>query len=184
MMWAVITLVGVVLIVLVGKVLFPSDRGRAAKLMDTYRQLTPEKLAAVADDELVDAVVGNLLAKAEDANKDAYAVIPTLGQERCAVYSLWLLQKELETGDAAALRQSGQFGFTELAADALDFLELSEAAEALRDYLQTASETSIATVKDTLADDAVNRCLVELIRTHEDAFCDEDGVVSATKIGG
>ena len=173
MIWLGITLVGVVLIVLVGKVLFPKEHGRAAQLMATYRRLTPETLAGVADEELIDAVVGNLLAKAEDARRDAYAVIPTLGTERCAVYSLWLLQKELEAGDATVLRQSGQFGFTELAADALDFLELSEAADALREYLQTASDASIGTVKAALADDAVNRRLVALIRAHAEAFCEE-----------
>ncbi len=181
MLWIALMIVGLVLIVLIGKVFFPADGSRSAKLMATYRRLTPDTLEALADDDLIDAVIGNLLAAAEDAKKDAYAVIPTLGQARCAVYSLWLLQKELQGDDPTVLRRAGQFGFTELAADAFDLLSMPEAAVALRDYLQTAADASIAAVRDAVADNAVNQKLIELIRSDPAAFCNEDP--NAAKIG-
>jgi len=173
MMWLVLFIVGLVLILLVRKVLFPTNQSRVTRLMNTYRHLTPALLAETEDAELIDAVVANLLAKAENSRKDAYALIPTLGQERCAVYSLWLLQKELEAGDPAVLRESGRFGFTELASDALDFLSMPEAAQALRRYLQTADAADMAIVQQTLADQAVNAQLIALIRSEPAAFCDE-----------
>ena len=171
-MWIAVFLVGIVLLLCVGRLLLQKDGSNAAKLMNTYRFMTKELLDGTPDDELIKAVVANLLAKAEDARRDAYAVIPTLAQERCAVYSVWLFQNELASEDASVLRQSGHFGFSELAADGLDLLNFPELAATLRDYLQTADDALAASMTATVKATDLDGALVAFIRDHADAFCD------------
>ncbi len=172
--WTIVFIAAIVLVIVLGRVLVRKDGSNAAKLMGTYRVMTKERLDSTPDEELVKAVVANLLAKAEDARMDAYAVIPTLSQERCAVYSVWLFMRELQSGDPTALRQSGQFGFSELAADGLDLLGFETVAADLRDYLQTADDARVTAMQDALQTADVDGALVELIRSHADAFCDEN----------
>lgn len=174
MPWLLLFMAALLLLLLLKKVLFPADSSRAAKLMTAYRHMTPELLEKTPDGELVSAVVGNLLAKAEDARLDPYAVIPTLSQERCAVYSIWLLLRELQSNTPANLRQSGQFGFSELAADGLDMLEMPTVAADLRDYLQTADDTRIESIKTALEQADINRRLIDCIRNSPASFCDND----------
>lgn len=172
MIWIAVFILAFILLFLLGRVLFPKDHSSAAKLMSTYRVMTRELLDGTADDQLVKAVVANLLAKAEDARMDAYAIIPALSQERCAVYSVWLFMRELQSGDPAALRQSGQFGFSELAADGLELLGFGALAASLRDYLQTADDICANDMIDTLKTTDLNKALAEFIRDHAEAFCD------------
>ncbi len=174
MIWIAVFCLGFLLLFLLGRILFPRDNSNAAKLMNTYRHMTRELLDDTPDDQLVKAVVANLLAKADEAKLDAYAVIPALSQERCAVYSIWLFQNELKSGDPAALRQSGQFGFSELAADGLELLGFDALAADLRDYLQTADDARANAMLDALRAIDLNAALVECIRDHADAFCDGD----------
>lgn len=173
MIWIAVFVLAFVLLFLLSRVLFPKDNSGAARLMNTYRVMTRELLDSTPDDQLVKAVVANLLAKAEDARLDAYAVIPALSQERCAVYSVWLFMRELQSGDPAALRQSGQFGFSELAADGLELLGFDDLAASLRDYLQTADDACVAAMKTALDTADVNAALIGFIRDHADAFCDD-----------
>ncbi len=172
MIWIAAFAVGIALLLLLGKTLFPADRSNAAKLMNTYRRLTEEQLAAVPDTDVVTAVVSNLLAKCEDQRCEPYALIPTLSRQRSAVYSIWALQKELACGEASHLRRSEQFGFSELAADALEWLECADAAKALRDYLQTADTAQIDALKEALTACAVDEKLIALIRNEPAMFCD------------
>ncbi|MBR5134378.1 MAG: hypothetical protein IKV35_02150 [Clostridia bacterium] len=173
MMWIPAFILGLLLLVLVGRVLFKPDNSKSAQLMKQYKHMTRELLDGTADEDLATAVASNLLAKAEGSRKDAYSLIPTLGEERCAAYSIWLWMRELEKGDAESLRASGQFGFSELAADGLDSLGLTELAAALRDYLQTADDTLVDTMKRDIAEQDVPAKLAAYIRDHADAFCDE-----------
>ena len=174
MLWIILFIVALALLFVMQKVLFPADGSAAAKRLATYRHMTPALLAATPDDELVTAVASNLLAKAQDERRDPYAVIPLLSRERCAVYSVWLFMKELEEGDPSHLRSQGQFGFSELAADALDLLDCGDAATYLRDYLQTADEMHVEALRTFLKETDVNALLVELIRKCPDEFCDSE----------
>ncbi|MBQ3094653.1 MAG: hypothetical protein IJC52_05710 [Clostridia bacterium] len=174
MLWIVLFIVALALLLVMRGVLFPADSSTAAKRMATYRHMTPALLGETPDDELVTAVVSNLLAKAQDERRDPYTVIPLLSRERCAVYSVWLFMKELEAGDPSHLRSQGQFGFSELAADALDLLDCGNAATHLRDYLQTADEADVAALRAFLRETDVNALLVELIRKCPDEFCDDE----------
>lgn len=173
MLWLLIFVVGLLLIVLLRRVLFTKDTSRSAQLMQTYRHLTADVLEAIPDEELVAAVVANLLAKAEAENRDPYAVIPTLSQERCAVYSIWAVMRELQSGDPESLRYTGQFGFSELAADGLDMLGMPDAATALRDYLQTAEERSLCALSEAFDREDIAAKLVTFIRDNAVGFCDE-----------
>lgn len=174
MLWLLIFVAAVALLLLLRRVLFPQDGSNAAKLMNTYRVMTRERLDGTPDDQLVKAVVSNLLAKAEDAGVDAYAVIPALSQERCTVYSVWLFMHELQSGDPTALRRSGQFGFSELAADGLELLGFDTVAASLRDYLQTADNACVKAMNEALSLTDLNAVLVEFIRDNAEAFCDGD----------
>lgn len=171
--WIAAFIVGIALILVCGKYLFPADRSRAAKLMKKYAHLTPAQLAAVPDDEVIEAVVSNLLAKCDDQHCDPYALIPALSRERCAVYSIWVLQKELGT-DPTHLRRSEQFGFSELAADALDWLSFPAVAAAVRTYLQTADDAAVADLREAFAAGTVEARLISLIREVPAAFCDTE----------
>lgn len=172
MLWLLIFIAALALLLVLKKTLFPTDSSHAATLMTAYRHMTPELLAQTPDEELVSAVVANLLAKAEDAKLDAYAVIPALSRERCAVYSVWLWLRELQSGDPCALRREGQFGFSELAADGLELLELPSVAADLRAYLQTADDIHVQAMRDALQVCDISASLVDLIRSTPAAFCD------------
>ena len=98
----------------------------------TYAQLDEDKLAAVEDDRLVNAVAANLMAKLDKRHPDAYATIPLLSHGRCMVYSVWLLCNELDQAGFEELFASPSGEFTELAANALSELGAPRCAEALR----------------------------------------------------
>ena len=171
--WIAAFIVGFALLLICGKYLFPADRSRAGMLMKTYRHLTPSQLEEVADEDVIEAVVSNMLAICEDRRCDPYALIPGLARERCAVYSIWLLKKELDA-DPTHLRRSEQFGFSELAADALEWLSFQTEAAALRDYLQTADDAHVATLRDAIASGAIETALISLIRELPAVFCGEE----------
>ena len=171
--WIAAFVVGMVLLLVCGKYLFPADHSRAGKMMKTYRHLSPAQLESVPDGEVIEAVVSNLLAICEDRRCDPYALIPGLARERCAVYSIWLLKKEL-AADPTHLRRSEQFGFSELAADALEWLSFTDAAEAVRRYLQTAEEADVARLRDAFATEEVDNRLIALIREYPTVFCGEE----------
>lgn len=65
-------LVLVFMALLVGLYLWGSSRRekttRADELQNTYRDMTEDKLSAVPDDQLVDAVIANLMAKLDPAS--------------------------------------------------------------------------------------------------------------------
>jgi len=172
-MWIVLMIAALILMLWFGRTFLRPDDSKAAKLMKTYAHLTKETLEALPDEELVTAVVSNLLAKAESEKKNPYIVIPKLSAERCAVYSIWLFDKQLASEAPEALRHSGQFGFSELAADGLDFLEQPALATMLRDYLQTADDKLIDAMRESINDTPLQPILVNLIRSDISVFCDE-----------
>ncbi len=172
MFWIPAMVIGVVLVILIGRVLLRPDGSRAAKLMKTYKTMTPALLDATPDEELVTAVVSNILALAEDNKTDPYRLLSSLSQGRSDVYSVWLFLRELEAGDPESLRRSEQFGFSELAVNALRMMEQNTLADALNDYLQTADPALVDTMKTTVAAGDVPALLVAMIRSDPDSFCD------------
>ena len=84
-----------------------NDDSRSAKLMKKYKTLTPELLADTADDELVEAIVAHVLAKASEARKpNPGFTLSKMPQPYTVVYSIWAVCKELAHGDYAALTRT------------------------------------------------------------------------------
>lgn len=172
MLWIPAMAVGIVLVIVIGRILLRPDGSRAAALMKTYKTLTPAQLSDIPDEELVTAVVSNILAKAEAEKTDPYRLLPTLSQERSDIYSLWLFLRELEAGDPSCLRRSEQFGFSELAVNALRMMEQEALADALDRYLQTADEALPDTMRTLVAEQGLPALMVAMIRSNPDSFCD------------
>lgn len=105
---------------------------RAARLGRLYRELDENKLAGIPDEELVDAVVANLLEKQDRRRPDPYHTIPLLSRGRTAVYSIWLICKELDEGSFENLYAGPSAVFDELAADGMDLIGAPRCAAALR----------------------------------------------------
>lgn len=121
---------------LVGMYLWGNRRrdqeSRAARLGRLYKELDEEKLAAVPDSEVVEAVVANLLEKQDRRRPDPYHTIPLLSRGRAAVYSVWLICKELDKGSFEDLYTGPSAVFDELAADGLELVGAPRCAAALR----------------------------------------------------
>lgn len=98
------------------------QESRAARLGRLYKELDEEKLAAVPDSEVVEAVVANLLEKQDRRRPDPYHTIPLLSRGRAAVYSVWLICKELDKGSFEDLYTGPSAVFDELAADGLELV--------------------------------------------------------------
>ncbi len=157
-----------------------SQAGKADRLQAAYRRLTRPLLDSIPDEELVDAVAANLLAKLDKRKPDAYKVIPTLSRGRCAVYSVWLTLHEVESGGLAAYLSSPSGQFLTLAADGCELVGASGCAAALR-------EAAARPLDPTEADDLQARFLAaasaehpldgcrEYIRDNPGDFVDEEG---------
>ena len=102
------------------------------ELEQKYKELDRQRLDALPDEELLKAVVSNLLAKLDKRKPDPYRDIPLLSRGRCVVYSIWLVCHEVESGGFRALYAGGAGGFAELAADGLDLIGAPRCAAALR----------------------------------------------------
>lgn len=98
---------------------------------EQVRVLTADKLAAIPDDQLVDSVIRNLLAKLDEHRPDPYRDIPLLGEGRCAVYSVWVIEHEWRAGGFGALLRGTSAKFVPLAADGLRLLGATACAEQL-----------------------------------------------------
>ncbi|MCI8554749.1 MAG: DMP19 family protein [Clostridiales bacterium] len=114
-----------------------SRRTPADEWMKRYALLDRALLDATPDEELVNAVAGNLLARLDSRHPDPYREIPLLSPGRCAVYSIWLICHELEEGGFEGLYAQGSGGFVELAADGLDQIGAPDCALAVRRVCET-----------------------------------------------
>ena len=80
---------------------------RATKLMKKYADLTPETLAAVSEDEAVEAVVSHVLAQAADMRRaDPVKVLADKPHGFTVVYSVWAVCKEMAAGSFALLKKT------------------------------------------------------------------------------
>ncbi|MCL2488364.1 MAG: hypothetical protein FWE80_06745, partial [Oscillospiraceae bacterium] len=133
----------IVLFVLIGLIggyiLYLSRRhpGADPDKLDKYRTLTPELLAAVPDDELVEAVIANILAKLHPRRPDPYREIPAMTQGRCSVYAVWLIGRELDDSDFEQVRLGPSARFFDFAAEGYALLGASRCEAIIRKSLET-----------------------------------------------
>lgn len=106
------------------------------------------------DDQLVDAVIANLMAKLDPHHPDPYRTIPMLSHGRCVVYSVWLLCRELDNAGFEELLESPSSAFCALGADGFDTLGAVRCAEAVRAALRTEEEEELAERTPTSGGDA------------------------------
>lgn len=115
------------------------DESRSAKLMEKYATLTADNLAATPDEELVEAVVAHVLARAAESRRpDPVAELAVLPQPFTVVYSIWAVCKEMADGSYAAMKRATRH----VVDAAVDGLPVVGAA---------ASSAALATLRDTHA---------------------------------
>ena len=124
------------------------DESRAAKLMKKYATLTEENLASTPDEELVEAVVANVLSHAAESRRpDPSMELTVMPQPFTVVYSIWTVCKELARGDYKALTHTATREMVQPAIDGLPVVGASATAAALtalRDAYEKKADTAEA----------------------------------------
>ncbi|MBQ9414150.1 MAG: hypothetical protein IJU16_03380 [Clostridia bacterium] len=171
--WIIALLVAFVLLFLLQQVLFGRrSKSRADQLMAQYGTLTKPQLEALPDGEVIDAVIGNLLAKTDDKTLPAYAVIPALSRGRSAVYAVWLFLCELNANSLAAFCSGNDRGFAELAADGLSLFQCEKTAALLKAALETKDGSQTAALVEAVKEERPDRQMIAYIRALPEDFCD------------
>ncbi len=176
------TLIAIVAVIIIAVYLYFLDKKAksdpVAALCKTYAVMTEELLASVPDDELVRAVAANILSKQDKKHPDPALQLSLLSRGRAAVYSVFLLCRELETQDFGMLIKSPSYRYTETAADGLERIGATNSATALRAAMRTAEEETplweaVTTVfrEAVAAEDPLSLC-VRYIRENPDEFVD------------
>lgn len=149
---------------------------RASRLMKTYAVMTQEKLDAVPDGELVDAVVSRILAKAEQSHRpDPIVTLASLPNDNTVVYTVWVICKELAVSDYETMMKTAAKDFADLAKNAFDAIGAAQCAQDWQ-TLHTAEKKTVA-MQDALRLTIQTECPLtlceEYIRDHAQAFIDE-----------
>lgn len=178
--WKQILLLAVVIVLLLlarqlGK--RRGEDGRAARMMKKYAVMTREKLEAIPDDELPDAVVCRVLAKAEQQHRpDPVKVLADLPHGSTVVYSVWAVCREMAADDYAALRHSATENVADLAAESFSVIGAADCAAAwqtLREANGDTGEAEQAFRSAVQRECPLARC-AEYIRDHADDFLDDE----------
>ncbi len=149
----------------------PRKKTRAEELQEQYKVLTPALLAETPDEQLVTAVVANLMGKLPRRRPDPLMTFPKLGRGRCVVYFVWLMMKEIEHNGVAALKSKGSARFNDLGLEGLKAVEAVETAAAVEAFL-TADGRPDAVITAIENEQPLTR-LAEYIRLNPTEFTDE-----------
>ncbi len=178
------TLVLIALAIIIAVYLFFLEKrtksDAAAALCKKYAVMTKDLLASVPNEEVVQAVVSNLMNKQDKRRPDAAAQLPLLSRGRAAVYSVWLLCNELETMEFDEFFRSPSRRFAEPAIDGLERIGAANSATALRAALRTAEDdtetplwAAVTTVfREAIAAEQPLLLCVQYIRENPDEFLD------------
>ena len=102
------------------------------ELMEKYAFLSKETLQNLPDEQVMQAVVANLMAKDDPARPDPYGVVASQTRGRRVVYTAWIVCHEMEAVGAAKLLSGRSAKFIELGIDAFDTLGALACADACR----------------------------------------------------
>lgn len=149
----------------------PRKKTRAEELQEQYKVLTEEMLASIPDEQLVTAVVANLMGKLPRRRPDPLVTFPKLGRGRCTVYFVWLMMKEIEHNGVAALKSKGALRFNEMGLEGLKTVEADETANAVEAFLETDGHPDA--VLDAIEKEQPLSRLAEYIRLNPAEFADE-----------
>ncbi len=172
-----VLLVGIVALYIWGNHYKVRD-SRAEMLQRKYAVLDREKLAAIPDEELIEAVVANIMAKTDKKRPDPYRTVTQQSHGRNAVYCVWLISKELDAGSFEELREGPSAAFLELAGDGFEAVGSPGCAAAVRGALTAETEEARAELHADFLEQAeveqpLQKC-VEYIRDNPTEFVDED----------
>lgn len=144
------------------------DDSRSARLMKKYKTLTAELLADTPDDELVEAVVANVLADASESRKpDPLYTLSKRPQPYLVVYSIWAVCKELARGDYAALTHTATRAVVQDACDGLPVIGAPQTAEALNNLIALHKEGEDTAEAESAYHTAVEtECPLALLATY------------------
>ncbi len=151
---------------------------RAEMLQRRYQKLDRTKLAAIPDEELVEAVVANVMAKTDRKHPDPYRTVTQQSHGRNAVYCVWLICRELDAGSFEELLAGPSAVFLELAGDGFEAVGAPGCAAAVRGALTAETEEARAELhadflEQAEAEEPLTKC-VEYIRDNPGEFVDED----------
>lgn len=105
---------------------------RSAILMKKYATITREAFDRIPEDELVDAVVSRVLAKAADSRRpDPVKTLADLPHGSTVVYSVWAVCKEMAASDFPMLMTTATRELVEPAREALSAIGAPRCAETL-----------------------------------------------------
>jgi hypothetical protein len=144
-----------------------------AALYKQYKTLTPEKLDATPDEELVRAVAVNVLAKASRRQPDVYQLIPTLSHGRVAIYSVWLYCHELGADAPSKWLKNATGRFAAVAVDGFLLIGADKTAAALEAVVENPDDdVRVTALKDAVAAEHPLDLAVTYIRENSEEFID------------
>lgn len=152
--------------------------GRAERLQKTYREMNSELLDNIPEEELVDAVIANLMGKLDKLHPDDYKTITVLSRGRRAVYGVWLICHEVKADGLLTYLRRPCGRFAELTADGLELIGAPESAAVLRTAkeLELSDEEKVTQVQEQLITAIDKENPLELcrdyIRTNPSEFLD------------
>lgn len=155
-----------------------SDKNAA--LCDTYAVMTEELLTSVSDEEVVQAVVTNIMHKQDKRRPDVAATLGLMSRGRAAVYCVWLLCHEADKQDFDVVFKSSSRQFVEPAIDGLERIGAANTATALRAAWRMADDRSeqplwdaVTTVfREAVASEQPLVLCVRYIRENPEEFVD------------
>ncbi len=149
----------------------PRTKTRAEELQEQYKVLTAELLENTSDEDLVTAVVANLMGKLPRRRPDPLISFPKLGRGRCAVYFVWLMMKEIEHNGVTALNSKAAARFNEMGLEGLKTIEADETVTAVQAFLHEEGDADAVTA--AIETEQPLKRLAEYIRLNATEFIDE-----------
>ncbi len=173
--WIVLVVLLVIVVLMLRRIgASRADNTRAARLMKQYQVMTADKIAAAPEGELADAVVSRVLAQAQAQRRsDTVRVLADLQSGPCAVYSVWVVCKEMAAGDYATMMATESKHIAALAAESFAAIGAPLCKAAFEALTAAPSEqTEEAFRAAVLAEQPLARC-EEYIRDNPQEFVDE-----------
>lgn len=153
---------------------------RSAMLMKKYATISREQFDRIPEDELVDAVVSRVLAKAaKDRRPDPVKTLSAMLHGSTVVYSVWAVCKEMAVSDFHMLTTTATKELVEPAQQALVAIGAPQCAETLTAMAAAhAAGEDIAEVQEAFRGAVLAECPLSLcegyIRDHAEDFIDEE----------
>lgn len=153
---------------------------RAEMLQRKYGHMTKEMLDGIPDEELVEAIAANLMAKLDKRRPNLDALLAQVSHGRRGVYCVWMICRELDEGSFEELLQGPSGDYLELSADGLEAVGAFGCAQAVRGVLDAETEEERAELHADFLErqeeeKPLEKC-VEYIRDNPEEFTDEDAL--------